>query len=88
MKIITKANKMLEARGLIKLREHQSEVNVVGITLTLEGYNLGNKYDSPWQWSNLWFIENVRNHWISFIIGFLAGIFGPRLVNWLSKIFG
>jgi hypothetical protein len=86
-KTITAANKILEARGFIKLREHQSAVNVVGITLTLDGYNLGNKYDSLWQWSNLWFVENIKNHWISLIIGFLAGSsIGHRLVNWLSKI--
>ena len=60
----------------------------VGITLYQQGHDLGKKYNSSWLvWSGLWFAE-YKDHWFWLILGFLGGIIGAVLVNWLSKIFG
>jgi len=54
------------------------------ITLTLEGYDLGRKYNSWLPRSGLWFAE-YKDHWFWLILGFLGGIIGALIVNWLSK---
>jgi hypothetical protein len=88
-KVITETNKMLEARGLITLRSNQPTSNVIGITLTLDGYDLGRKYNCWWSRSNLWYSEYLKHHWICVIVGFLCGIVSGLLIKWLSsKIFG
>ncbi len=79
------ANAALEARKLIKLHKHQSELDVKAVGLTIEGYDLGRKYSSCLIRSGLWFAE-YRYHWIWVIGSFLAGIAGTLLVRWLSKI--
>ena len=62
--------------------------NSVGITLYQQGYDLGEKYNSSWLvWSNLWYSEHIKNHWIWVFVAFLAGIVVPRLVNWASVLF-
>jgi hypothetical protein len=53
------------------------------ITLTIEGYDLGRKYNSWWSSSGLWFAE-YKDHWFWLILGFLGGIIGALIVNWLS----
>ncbi len=54
------------------------------ITLTIEGYDLGKKYNSWWTRTGLWFAE-YKDHWFWLIISFLGGIIGALVVNWLSK---
>lgn len=81
------ANKALEQRGLIKIHNHQSEPNMTAITLTISGYDLGRKYNSWLTRSHLWFAE-YKHHWIWIIVGFLGGVMGAILVNWLSSFFG
>jgi len=78
------ANRFLEARDLIKVKKHQSASNVISVSLTLAGFDLGRRYgEGFWEYSALWF-EAYRNHWIWLIVGFLGGIIGGALVNWLS----
>jgi len=78
------ANNRLQARGLIKIKPHQTETNVVGVTLTLPGFDLGRRYGAGfWEYSALWF-EAYRHHWIWLIVGFLGGIIGGVVGNWLS----
>ena len=57
------ANSSLEKRKLIGIKKHESEEDVVGISLTLEGYDLGKKYSGWWDRTGQWFVE-YRNHWI------------------------
>jgi hypothetical protein len=54
------------------------------IKLTIEGYDLGRKYNSWWDRSGLWFAEN-KDHWFWLIVSFLGGIICTLVVNWLSK---
>jgi len=54
------------------------------VTLTLEGYDLGRKYNSWLTRSGLWFAE-YKDHWFWLILSFLGGIIGALIVNWLSK---
>src|SRR5438445_8340734 len=60
---IKKANSLLVARNLIKFTPHQSDDNVVIISLTLDGHELGRKYSGWFERSGLWFKE-YRNHWL------------------------
>ncbi len=79
------ANRLLEARNLIKMRKHQSESNVVGVTLALSGFDLGRRYGEGFlEYSGLWF-EAYRNHWIWLIVSFIGGIIGGVVGNWLSR---
>ena len=78
------ASESLNDRGLIKLQKHETQSYIVGVSLTLAGYDLGRKYSRWWIRSGLWFAE-YREHWLWLIVGFLGGIFGALLVNWLSS---
>jgi len=77
------SNAGLERRGFIKVQKHQHCGEVVGISLSIKGYDLGRKYSSWWTRSGLWFAE-YKNHWIWIIISFLGGVIGALLINWLS----
>jgi hypothetical protein len=78
------SNSALERRKLIKVQSHEHVSGVSGITLTIDGYDLGRKYSSWWTRSGLWFAE-YKNHWIWIIVSFLGGVIGGLLINWLSK---
>ena len=61
--------------------------NDIRVSLTPEGRRLGKIYSrSWWVWSGLWFAE-YKDHWFWLILGFLGGIIGALLVNWLSLLF-
>lgn len=77
-------NAGLKKRNLINIQEHESCQDVAGISLTIEGQDLGGKYNSWWIRSGLWFAE-YKHHWIWLIVSFLGGIIGGLLINWLSK---
>jgi hypothetical protein len=83
-KVITETNKILEARGLIRLRGDQTTNSIIGIMLTLNGYDLGRKYNSWFTRTGLLFAE-YKHHWFWLIVSFLGGIIGTLIVNWLSK---
>ncbi len=82
---INTVNRKLELRNLIKVKDH-NEPPVKGISLTIEGYDLGRKYRSRLKRSGLWFAE-YKDHWFWLILGFLGGIIGALIVNWLSSLF-
>ncbi|MGA2033724.1 MAG: hypothetical protein ABSG68_15835 [Thermoguttaceae bacterium] len=79
---IERANKHLHERGLIALERHQHEHEVVLITLTLDGYDLGGKYAGFLARSGLWF-EEYRNHWLWLIVAFFGGAIGAKLLDWV-----
>lgn len=79
------ANMSLEKRKLIGIKKHTSEKDVVGISLTLEGYDLGRKYSGWWDRTGQWFVE-YRNHWIWLIVTFLGGILATLATNKLLQI--
>lgn len=87
-KVITETNKMLEARRLITLRGDRTTSNIVGITLTLDGYDLGREYNYWWTRSKLWYDEYIKGHWIWLFICFIVGGVITQLINYLLKTLG
>jgi hypothetical protein len=80
--VIESANSRLKVRGLIGFRE--CGTGQYEITLNLSGWGLGRKYSSWWERNVLWFRE-YKDHWIWLIVGFIGGICGALVVQWLSK---
>ena len=70
----------LRDRDLIK-----DDLEIPGgrVSLTPEGRRLGQKYDSWWLHSNLWYTEYIKHHWICVVGSFLTGILATLLVQWL-----
>ena len=58
----------------------------IEVSLTMEGHDLGRKYNCWWLRSNLWYAEYIKNHWIWVIISFFGGILSTLLLQWLSKV--
>jgi hypothetical protein len=77
-------DRYLRERGLI-------ETDVLAgkklVSLTSEGFCLGQKYNSWWSRSNLWYSEYIKNHWIWLILSFLGGVISGLLIKWLSAFF-
>ena len=78
------ANAALEKRGLIRVQKHQHEPDVAGITLTMDGYDLGRKYSKWFIRSGQWFAE-YRYHWIWIILAYGGGILTHWIVRCLWK---
>lgn len=74
------ANVNLQGRGLIDVREHNSERDVAGISLTTEGYDLGRKYSNWWDRTGLWYKEQ-RGHWFWLILSYIVGVLSAILVR-------
>jgi hypothetical protein len=55
------------------------------LKFNLKGLDLANRYDNWFMRTGLWFAE-YKDHWFWLIFGFLGGIIGALLVNWLSKM--
>ena len=77
---VSTANKVLSERKLVRYREAGKAIE---INLSVEGYDLGRKYDFWWLRSNLWYTEYIKHHWIYVVAGFLGGI----LSHWLLSRF-
>jgi hypothetical protein len=74
------ANSHLHERGLIILEKHQHEPNVVSITLTVSGYDLGRKYLGYFSSSGMWF-EEYKKHWLWLIVAFIGGVIVTKLID-------
>lgn len=79
---IKSINTMLKERDLIEVRD--CGTCFYEIKMKLKGLDLGRKYASWLTRSGLWFAE-YKDHWFWLIVGFLGGIIGALIVNWLSK---
>ena len=55
------ATERLQKRNLVAFLQNQGDAITVG--LSLEGHDLGRKYNSWWTKSGLWFAE-YKHHWI------------------------
>ena len=75
------ASRTLERRNILSFLNDQGEAMTV--QLSLEGNDLGRKYSSWRIRSGLWFAE-YKDHWFWLIVGFLGGIVGALVINWLS----
>ena len=78
------ANDVLQKRGLIEIQKHQHEPAVAGITLTMDGYDLGMKYRNWCVRSGQWFAE-YRRHWIWIVLGYVAGLFTKWLADYVRN---
>ena len=75
------ANKMLQDRHLVDVRENGTGFYTV--MLTLEGRALGRKYNSWFDRSGLWFRE-YKDHWVWLIVSFLGGVLSTPVVQSVS----
>jgi len=75
-------NKMLQDRHLVAVCENGTAIYTV--TMTLEGRDLGRKYNSWFDRGGLWFRE-YKDHWVWLIVSFLGGVLGALIVQWLSN---
>lgn len=73
---------LLKKRGFLGDLTHDAWEKT--LFLTIQGYDLGRKYNSWWIRTSLWFAE-YKDHWFWLIISFMGGIIGALVVNWLSK---
>lgn len=71
-KRIRKAAKQLKLHGLIQVTDHQQINNVIVLSLTSDGYELGRRYANWFVRSGLCFQE-YRNHWLWLIFAFCGG---------------
>ncbi len=80
------ATNRLEKRGLIKIRYGPEGSNSEwrGISLTIDGYDLGEKY-SHWFTRTGLLYQEYKKHWVCVIIAFLLGILTTLIVSWLSR---
>lgn len=67
------AHLLLTERALLSVVQHESELDVVGVTLTVAGYDQGRKYARWLSRSGEWF-EEYRNHWLFLIAAFFGGV--------------
>lgn len=80
------ANTALEQRKLIKIHKHKEPtLKVAGISLTIDGYDLGIEYSNWLTRTGLWFAK-YRKHWIWVVVSFFVGVIVTELINWLCKI--
>lgn len=77
---IQRANKHLAARGLLNVEKHKHEPDVIIVSLTIDGYDLGRKYSQFLARSGLWFAE-YQNHWAWLIVAFIGGGFVSKLLE-------
>lgn len=76
---IDAANAVLSERNLIKLRHHKSEDNM-GVSFTIEGYDLGRKYSKWYTLIGLWIGEY---RWVWLILAGLIGALLSKVLSWL-----
>ena len=68
---------------LLFSEEDSARYDVV-LQFTLKGLDLAGRYDWWFTRTGLWFAE-YKDHWFWLIVGFLGGIMGALIVNWLSQ---
>jgi hypothetical protein len=73
------ANAVLAERNLIEVRPHESEDNM-GVSFTIEGYDLGRKYVKWHTLIGLWIGEYS---WVWLILAGLIGALISQVLNWL-----
>lgn len=70
---VKNSNTCLASRGLIELTGHENDSNVMLISLTIAGYDLGRRYAKWFNRSALCFRE-YRKHWIWLVLSFFGGM--------------
>ena len=73
------ANSRLAKRKLVTTKIHQVERDFVGISLTLEGWDLARKYTSWFGKTGEWWKEN-KGHWVWVLLGIIFSF----ITGWLT----
>lgn len=73
------ANSRLAKRKLITIKTHKVERDVVGVSLTLEGWDLSRKYSSTFGKTGEWWKEN-KGHWVWVLLGIIISF----IIGWLT----
>jgi hypothetical protein len=81
---IRKATRQLALRNLI-VEQTSNRIDVLGMSLTVAGCDLGLQYGKWLPRSGLWFRE-YKDHWLWLIVGFVGGGFVGGLINALFKL--
>jgi len=77
------ANDNLKDRGLAKIQQEPTGMDVT-VSLTLEGWDLGRKYNHWFTMTGLWWAE-YKSHWIWSIVTAILTFFIGWLVGMLTK---
>ena len=72
------ANYKLHQRGLAHVDREKTRMTVT-VSLTPEGWDLGEKYNNWFDRSGLWWKE-YKGHWIWHVVGFFAGLVTGKLL--------
>ena len=78
------ANERLAARGLIQITNQADSSNVIVVSLTVAGYDLGRRYASGWDRTGLCFAE-YKDHWITLVVSILAAVVTSLIIHLLTK---
>lgn len=78
------ARELVDLANFLSSSKEDEVVQKVILEFTLKGLDLANKYNCWFTRSGLWFAE-CKDHWLWLILGFIGGILGALLVNWLSN---
>jgi len=79
------ANRRLLARGLIRLSRHESVADVVVVSLTLEGFDLGRRY-ATWFTSTQLLFREYKDHWLWLLLGVIGGMLGTLILDSLRHL--
>ena len=82
---VKQANTMLTARNMVTIRKHDHEQDVVLITLTVEGFDLGRRYGSWFNSTGLYF-AHYKDHWFWLIVAAVGGGITSKLIDYFAAI--
>jgi len=79
---IDAANAALVERNLIKVQPHNGVEERFGVSLTIQGYDLGRQYNSRWDTIGLWCAAK-EHQWLWYLITLVIGFLGGLLLQLL-----
>lgn len=85
-KRVENASHFLAQRGLIAVEHHQTDSDVILITMTLEGYDLGKRLSTPWGWVGVHYQE-TKSGLFWWVVGsvLIGGILVAVAKDWLKE---
>jgi len=79
------ANHFLIERGLVEIEKHKS-ASVILVALTLQGYDLGQRYLTKAGTFDLWYQQH-KNGVLGFLLSLAGGVLGGFISHWTIKHF-
>jgi len=81
---IQTASKLLKARGLVEIQQHHNEQGVIIVSMTVDGVDLGRRYQSWWDSSGLWF-AHYKDHWVWLLIAAIGGGAISKMIEFVAS---